>query len=170
MPNHEDHQFDSLPPAIIDALRELDAPAVMPDATRDADVLSGARQHLARPTRTRKQRNLRLFFAGAGGGAIAAAAAIAIVVYLGDPMQDTEEAEFAAALEDSIPATSPPEITGDINHSGSVDILDAYALARRIEQGRDTADFDYNGDGSVTQLDVDWLAGQAVALNQGEQG
>jgi len=167
----EDHEYDSLPPAIIDALRELDGPAVLPDATRDADVLSGARRHLAKATRSRTQRNLRLFFAGTAGGAIAAAAVIGIVMLVGDPLGESgASSEMDMAMQQSVPAQSPPELLGDLNHSGGVDILDAYALARQIEQGRATADLDYNADGSVTQLDVDWIAGQAVALNQGEQG
>ena len=86
---HEEEQFDQLPPAIIDALREMDGQAVLPDAQRDADVLSGARQHLAGSAQVdRKRRNLRLFFAGGAGGAIAAAVAIAFVVLFGEPSQE----------------------------------------------------------------------------------
>lgn len=161
MPN-EDPQFDHLPPALVDALRELDGPAVLPDAQRDADVLSGARQHLAEQNKPRRSR-LRLFITGTAGGAVAAAAMVGIVVLLGEPNQDAEPQAPAFV-------SIAPALPGDINVSGSVDILDAYALAKQIEQGQVNRTLDLNADGQVDQQDVDWIANQAVALNLGEQG
>jgi hypothetical protein len=164
---HEEEQFDSLPPAIADALRELDGPAVLPDAGRDADVLSGARQHLAKAGR--KRRNLRLFFAGSAGGALAAAAMIGVVVFLGNPFGETER-DLQTALSESVPATAFHGEAGDVDQNGSVDILDAYALARRLERGRSAEPMDLDGDGQVDQRDVDWIAHRAVMLNHGEPG
>lgn len=172
----QDEQYDTLPPAIIDALRELDGPAVLPDAQRDAAVLSGARQHLVKPNR--KRRNLRLFIGGSAGGALAAAAMLAITFYLGDPTGQ-EEADMDMALQDAIPTitldqdnTSPPTTANasDLDDNGRIDILDAYALARKIEQGAENASLDLDGNGSVDQRDIDFLANQVVALNHGEQG
>ena len=166
----QDEQFDKLPRTIVDALRELDGPAVLPDAERDADVLSGARQHLAGVAQVnRKRRNLRLFFAGGAGGAVAAAAMIAIVVYMGDPVSDAEPAAMTMSDEAQM-SSEPTQPTGDLDGSGGVDILDAYSLARQIEQGQAAAALDFNGDGRVDQRDVDLLAGRAVALNPGERG
>lgn len=167
MPN-ENEQFDTLPPAIIDALRELDGPAVMPDVRHDADVFSGARQHLAQIHR--KNRNLRLFFAGSIGGALAAAAMVGIVVYLGNPPGNAEQERADLAMKESVPTFTQTAEPGDIDHSGSVDILDAYALARQIEQGQASKQLDLNRDGSIDQRDIDLIVGQAISLNPGDHG
>lgn len=171
---HDEQQFDTLPPAIADALRELDGPAVLPDADRDAAVLSGARLHLA-PLQ-RKRRNTRWFIGSAAGGALAAAAMICVAVFLGDPAGKAEAPEFAAQTDRSSPESgllsTPPTSAaqpGDLDHNGSLDILDAYALAKRIEQGRADID-DLNGDGQLNQRDIDWIANRAVALKLGEPG
>lgn len=63
----------------------------------------------------------------------------------------------------------------DIDRNGRVDILDALALARRLEATsrlapetrREPAEFDLNGDGVVDQLDVDRVAAIAVKLTKG---
>jgi len=54
----------------------------------------------------------------------------------------------------------------DLNHDGTVDMLDAFALARQIQRGQ-TADVGLNGDGRVDELDVQELASRAVRLDQG---
>jgi hypothetical protein len=166
---HEDEQFDTLPPAIIDALRDLDGPAVLPDMQRDADVISGARQHLAQAAPVdRKRRNLRLFFAGGAGGAIAAAAMIAFVVFVGNPFAKQTDPNMAAVTPNSPkPTRTQP---GDVDLSGSIDILDAYALAKQIDRGLAPDTTDLNNDGRIDQSDIDWIANRSVALNTGEQG
>lgn len=167
---HEDEQFDTLPPAIIDALRDLDGPSVLPDAQRDADLLSGARQHLATAGLSRKRRNLRLFFAGGAGGAIAAAAMIAFVVFIGNPAHEPQADQAFVATNE--PA-GPQQITtrqGDIDANGTIDILDAYALAKRLNRGEADPSSDLNNDGQVNQRDIDFLANQAVSLSTGERG
>jgi len=56
----------------------------------------------------------------------------------------------------------------DIDRNGTVDILDAFTLARHIEAGR-PADrmWDFNGDGLVDRRDVDTVALAAVRLSKG---
>jgi hypothetical protein len=54
------------------------------------------------------------------------------------------------------------DVTGD----GRVDILDAFALARRIERA-DVRQPDLNSDGRVDQRDVEALAARAVRLEGG---
>ena len=58
--------------------------------------------------------------------------------------------------------------SADIDHSGRVDILDAFKLARQIESAAaiDTS-FDMNGDGHVDQGDVEFIAKAAVRLDEG---
>lgn len=53
----------------------------------------------------------------------------------------------------------------DLNGDGAVDIMDAFALARRIEAGQGGPDL--NGDGLVDQADVEVIAARAVNLNGG---
>ena len=56
-------------------------------------------------------------------------------------------------------------IPGDLDGNGRIDILDAFALARRIEagEGMDRA-LDVTGEGIVDRRDVDALAARAVRL------
>jgi len=168
MPNEEEN-FDALPPAILSALRELDGPSVLPDAARDADVLSGARSHLAEIAQVeRKRRNLRLLYAGGAGGAIAAAAMIAFVVFLGNPLGKAGEHPSMAQVQPSSPQPTA-ERQGDLNTDGTLDILDAYKLAKHIDSGDTAKAYDFNTDGRIDQRDIDFIALQAVALHTGER-
>ena len=56
----------------------------------------------------------------------------------------------------------------DVNRDGQVDILDAFALARKVQQGI-SADkkLDLNGDGVIDDKDVATIAGHAVKLEHG---
>lgn len=56
-------------------------------------------------------------------------------------------------------------IEADIDRNGQIDILDAFALARRIESGDSRPDgADINHDGQLNQKDVDLIAMNAVTL------
>jgi dockerin type I repeat protein len=66
--------------------------------------------------------------------------------------------------------TNPPAIIAreDIDRNGQVNILDAFALARKLQQGGgDGTVLDLNGDGVVDQRDIDWVASRAVKLHKG---
>ena len=52
----------------------------------------------------------------------------------------------------------------DLDGNGRVDILDAFAVAREIRSGRNQSEFDINGDGRLTQADVNEIAQRAVTL------
>ena len=55
----------------------------------------------------------------------------------------------------------------DINRDGRVDILDAFALARKIESGeRLDQRWDINGDGRIDRADANAIAARAVSLGQ----
>lgn len=58
-----------------------------------------------------------------------------------------------------------PAVPGDVDRSGRVDIVDAYALAVRLKSGvtMDAA-FDVTGDGKVDDRDVEELARRSVAI------
>lgn len=56
---------------------------------------------------------------------------------------------------------------GDIDHSGTVDIVDAYHMARRLKvKGVIPEGWDLNGDGRVDDRDVAVIAHRAVAVNR----
>jgi len=57
-----------------------------------------------------------------------------------------------------------PSVPGDIDRSGRVDIIDAYALAVRIRSGQLDAAYDLNGDGKVDDQDVEEIARRSVAI------
>ena len=62
-------------------------------------------------------------------------------------------------------AAARPE---DLNADGQVDMLDAFALARELQQGSTPRpQLDLNGDGVVDERDVQALASRAVRLEQG---
>jgi hypothetical protein len=61
-----------------------------------------------------------------------------------------------------------PGSVEDLNRDGVVDMLDAFALARQLEQGRaPRLQWDVNGDGVVDERDVQALAARAVSLESG---
>lgn len=187
---------DTLPPALTDALRALDGPAVMPSAEHDDALLAGARAHLAQvaadtpgaPRQTGGSRQV-LAYLGAGG-AVAAAAAVAIVFWINGSNPATPTAATLAennpadsrrptddGPNDSDPQTDPGTTArpgqlagaGDLDGSGTVDILDAFALARAIEDDGPAARSrasDFNNDGRVDPQDADWLANRAVSLGR----
>ena len=133
-----DSRHETLPNALVDDLADLyDARILVPEHVDD-QVLSEARQHLA-PVRRRRFR-LRVWGAAA---AVILAAGLTITL---------------------IGTHQGPTLRQDINGDGVVDILDAFAVARGIENRTQQADWDVNGDGDVDRRDVDDLAMLAVTL------
>lgn len=68
------------------------------------------------------------------------------------------------------PPTAPAPLPAsvDIDGNGRVDILDAFALARRIRSGAALREeWDFNGDGRVDRGDADVVALAAVRLDRG---
>lgn len=92
----------------------------------------------------------------------AAAAAVLLVLLWPRPMA-LHEAPAPEPLQ-SVALPAP----GDVNGSGRVDILDAFALARRIEEHESLKpEWDVNRDGRVDEDDVDTIAKDAVSLSRG---
>ena len=123
-------------------------PEVPPEV--DRAVLAMYRRRFARPV----GRVVALRWAAAG--AVAAALLLGIALML------------PARWRTSARATSPLAVRQDVDRNGRVDILDAFALARRVETGRGLSDeWDFNGDGAVDRADADVVAGAAVSLERG---
>lgn len=146
------------PQGLRDALARLFASeaAVAPEA--DAAILAEARRHFARMHRPR--RVVRWIAAGA-----AAAAAVLAVHLATFTRERSRESAAPAAPRAKASRTAARE---DIDGDGRVDILDAFALARRLEAGgRPRSEWDVNHDGQVDDADVQLVARAAVELDRG---
>ena len=66
------------------------------------------------------------------------------------------------------PKLTPGFAREDLNRDGAVDILDAFALAKKLETGTSVGEgVDLNGDGKIDEQDVATLAVRAVSLEKG---
>ena len=148
---------DRLPDALVADLRGVYARDVHVPRELDSRILNDARAGFARRNRFRS----RLIYSG-----FAAAAAILIVGILLPELYPTAHdmpgQRVATHMLTVMPATPQAE---DIDHSGKVDILDAFVVAKLVETGKQAqATYDVNGDGKVDQSDVDRIAHAAVAV------
>ncbi len=148
------------PEALRDQLAALYGGKVEVPPEVDRAILTAARAHI-RSLRRAERRWPRLVLRWVPAGAAAAVAAIMVLLFLVPALQPARErAEHAAA-----PKLAP--VREDIDESGEVDILDAFALARRIESNNELRDdWDMNGDGTVNGADVDQVALAAVNLER----
>ena len=91
--------------------------------------------------------------------ACAGAAAVVIFVFMLDITREPRPTAFRTGI---IAAKT------DIDQNGSVNVLDAFQLARHIEStGHPNMKWDINHDGSVNRDDVDLVAFAAVRLDKG---
>ena len=140
------------PPKLVAALKRSQAQPIFIPRAVDDRVLRAAEQHFHMPAPPRFNW-LRLIRWGT------AAAAIAILALLAG--QILRRPPATPLTESSVPRE-------DINHDGRVDILDAFALARRLQhEERPGPALDINGDGIVDERDVTALAAKAVELPKG---
>lgn len=161
-----------LPPEVVAELRARTLPDVAISEDVDQAVLADARQILsARPSkRLSRWRQWTLGLVSVGS----LAAALLIFVW---PQMDSPEAvdrnEMSVASGDApeaASADSAPLMTAafrkeDIDHDGRVDILDAFALARQLEDPQSSpTNGDQNGDGVFDEDDVSYVALTAVML------
>ncbi len=137
------------PPKLVSALQKSQPVVFIPKGI-DYTVLRAAERHFRKPTPNAFPW-LRLIKWGAAAAAIALLCTIS-VQRLRRPLDLKEQAVMAARR--------------DVNHDGVVDILDAFALARKIQAGDKSTVTDINGDRVVDQRDVAALAARAVKLNQ----
>jgi len=157
--NNPENEFHA-PRELAEGLARLHgaSPAVPPEM--DAAVLAMARRHFAR------RRAARLVVRWAS--AVAAAAAAVVIAWAAT--RSGNHAAMPAAGQGSAKslAMKAPAIGLDVDSSGAVNILDAFALARRTQAGAVTkSEWDVNGDGAVDRRDVDAIAMAAVSLRRG---
>jgi len=124
-------------------------------AAREAEILDGASRASGRAGRRRTWRLIAI-------PAVAAAAALLVFLLIGGRDPSPERAEERPRL--ALPAA-------DVNQDHTLDILDAFALARTIESGGATRpDWDFNHDNVIDALDVDCIAQLAVSVTSKLQG
>lgn len=133
-------------PALTDALRRLDRPPHSVSPSVNEAIRSAARAHLAD---RRRARHARWVMAGGLGG-------VAAAVIMGMLLQTQHS-----------PSQPMQTVVGDIDANGRVNIIDAYLLARTLEQGGDAAAAasDLSGDGLVDGDDVKAIATLAVSIS-----
>ncbi len=141
---------DQFPDLARDIARLADARIEVPRSVDDA-VMRAARTALTR-------RSVHPAFRWAAW--TAAAAGIVLAVWVGGILTQGPAAPQMASM-------MAPAIVGDLDRSGRVTILDAFALARQLESDRPAAAGDFNGDGLIDRADVDAIAMAAVRLPEG---
>ena len=148
--SEKDGEFE-VPKGLVEDLRAVFGRSVQVGPEVDESILAMARARLAR----RRPRVLVLRWAA---GAAAAAACLMLALHLSVPSRRADMAgtpRHAAAAKE------------DFDRNGTVDVLDAFALARRIETtGERRDEWDMNGDGAVDKKDVDVIAMAAVSLGR----
>ena len=139
----EQRQSLQAPEKLVDALNQLQKDHIFVPATVDRAVLRAAGEHLRRLERPPSPSRAWASWA-------AMAACLALAAWLGE-------------------RHNSPFAREDITRDGRVDVLDAFALARRIDSGGPLDPrWDINGDGRVDRADINAIAARAVRLARAE--
>ncbi|MEQ9406948.1 MAG: dockerin type I domain-containing protein [Fuerstiella sp.] len=178
--NKPDIPEGELPQEVVAELRRRYVSSVTIPEAVDRAVLQDAQSVLHPPQPSQPNRRTWLF----GVVTVTSLAAVLMIAMLPQwrnsvpddaflQMARSDRAETAATAGDSSSGEAPRTIvTGrdrqdaaDVDGDGRLDILDAFALARRIQTGsvRGTVG-DQNGDGVVDEADVDLIAMSVVML------
>jgi len=137
------NQHDEFETHLTDALRGAEARHEGPAPSTDDAILAYARAHASASQRSVRRATKRRI--PAQWAAAAAIAALAILLR----------------------ATAPTPHSEDFNGDGQVDVLDAFALARDLHEGRTPRGGDVDGDGRIDQADVDAMLQRVVRLEGG---
>ncbi|MBC7968472.1 MAG: hypothetical protein H7Z17_21410 [Fuerstia sp.] len=157
-----DDAENGLPDSVRSALKNRYGPVPGVPSEIDHAILADARRHFEAhgPAALRPSRRRRV--SGWQWTAIASTVAAASVMMM---VWRTEQPQ--QRMNDSMVATAPASANGtvdsDLDHSGRVDMLDAFAMARLIRDGGSGAP-DLNRDGRFDQQDIDLVARKAVLL------
>jgi hypothetical protein len=152
MPDEDhDHSDEVLqaPPALVSAFKRLPNPPIFIPPTADEAILRAASRRFNRRQQSRWFRFIPW---------VAAAAAAILLLAIIRPFLPKPA---------SAPSAGSRFAQEDLNHDGQVDILDAFALARRLKAGA-TANpqLDLNGDGVIDERDITIIAARAVKLEK----
>jgi len=185
------NQFDDrdealeAPAGLVSALRQLPCEKLFVPPTTDEAILRTAQAHLRPSLKSSRRRKEALALDGRGSESreywsLLTSAATTVSRIFKPAFSLGGKLRFAAWLAGAgaaavvlllalyLPKASTKFAREDLNHDGSVDILDAFVLAKRVEASVPAdAGIDLNGDGKVDQRDVAALAAQAVSLGKG---
>jgi hypothetical protein len=154
----DDYSELPLPPRLADDLGRLYPPGPPVPPGIEGVILARTQAHFARQRRL--NRTLALI------GALSAAAAVVLFAVLLN--RNPQMKQMAQSKENGAAPTSTVAANEDIDGNGRVDILDAFALARRIESDQaGGAGANVNVDGKPGPDDVKRIALAAVRLGRG---
>lgn len=140
------------PPRLKAGLAEIFGPAPAIAQSMDDRILSAVREQSIR--RNRMRWTIRYAI-----GSVAAAAAV-VLIAIKMNRQDQP------VINDPAPVVATAE---DFNRDGSVDMIDAFLMARKVAAKESLArEWDFNHDGAVDTRDVDVVAFAAVKLKGGD--
>ena len=166
--NMEFDEFgEELPDAVKAALQQRFGSVPDVPSSIDQSILADARRHFEQygpaALRMTKRRRVSVWQWTAIGSTVAAAC---VLFFAMKPDQLQQQNSFAARISAVSPAAemmADAELTSDVDFSGRVDILDAFAMARQIRSGREKL-YDINHDGRFDEADIDIVAREAVKL------
>jgi hypothetical protein len=165
---HFDNEPDAtVSPRFAEDLGKLFAPDRPVPSHVDRAVAEAARRHFA--PRTRRLWRLRWALPATAAAAILVAAS-AWWFHAGPASQSAPvpSAPFVAEASRVEGLAEVSLIQADVDGNGTVNILDAFTLARHVDAQRPSeAKWDMNADGLVDRRDVDAVALAAVRLNKG---
>ena len=155
---------DQLPDHIVDELQQFDAMPFAVPTMLDKTIIRDAHEYLAAspaPPPTR-----RWFRVAVAVSSVCAALLLFTVTRWTNDTDRSAQPLTAQAWNESadMKRIQLPANPRDIDENGTVDILDAYALARRLESGKSTDTWDFNSDGQLDESDIQLVAFDAVML------
>ena len=159
MANSQDNwNPDELPATLVDALRQADElhPGVPPGV--DQAILRDAHEYLAAAPRVIRRR--RVFSVVA---AVSTVCAALLILFVLQPDRAPEQ-ELAQEADTGVQVAAAEIDFKDVDRNGTVNILDAFAMARGIETGASDVRWDFNRDGELNDDDIRQVAMAAVML------
>ena len=156
-----DDADNGLPDSVRATLKNRYGPVPGVPSEIDNAILADARRHFEQhgPATLRPARRRRVSAWQWTAIASTVAAACVVLLSLRTPRHSTEIDTMAK----SDASMMNDDLRSDVDLNGRVDILDAYAMARDIRNGR-SGFLDLNHDGLFDQLDIDMVAREAVKL------
>ncbi len=152
--------------ARVDVPAEVDGRLRAMARARAAAVKSAARS-AARSADGKRTRSRRAIYFS-WPGLLAAAATVLIAVGVTLSVRRREVQTVASRLADADAGVIDTADTMDIDRDGTVDIVDAYLMSRRLgSRAEAPRSWDFDRDGAVGEADVKAVAMQAVALADG---
>ncbi|MHC5053404.1 MAG: hypothetical protein ACYTKD_01660 [Planctomycetota bacterium] len=145
----------------MDIPEAVDRRMLMLARTRAAEVRAGI-------DRAKRRRRFLTPLRVASGAVAAAAVVVAAGVFTMTgmrtpaPMAESTP-QPAADAGPSIAQGDAMDVVMDIDSSGTIDIVDAYLMSRRLKRGAAPSSWDFDDDGAVTDTDVDVVVSRAVA-------